>query len=63
MKSCFLCNKNLTLDEIGLHKKLINKGSSEFMCIYCLGAHFNIKEDILTEKIEYFKKTKCTLFV
>lgn len=52
----------LTDDEIGLHKKLCNRGATEFMCIDCLAKHFEVAPELLHEKIEQFKKMGCTLF-
>lgn len=30
---CMKCGRQLTYDEVALHRKLINRGSEEFMCI------------------------------
>lgn len=62
MEKCLKCGKVLTHDEIGLHKKLCNRGATEFMCIKCLSEHFEVSEDLLKEKIQQFKKMGCTLF-
>ena len=59
---CMKCGRKLTYDEIGLHKKLINRGSTEFMCISCLGEKFGATEQDLRHMIDYFKKSGCTLF-
>lgn len=60
---CMKCGRQLTYDEVALHRKLINRGSTEFMCITCLGEYFKVNEDVLRERIAYFKKTGCTLFM
>lgn len=60
---CMKCGRQLTYDEVALHRKLINRGSTEFMCISCLSEYFKANEDMLRERIEYFKKTGCTLFM
>lgn len=60
---CMKCGRQLAYDEVALHRKLINRGSIEFMCITCLGEYFKVSEDVLREKIQYFKKTGCTLFM
>ena len=60
--NCMNCNRPLEHDEIALTRKLINRGATEFMCLTCLAARFNVSEDILEEKIEHFKKQGCTLF-
>lgn len=62
MDVCLKCKKNLSSDEIGLHKKLINRGASEFMCIDCLAQYFNVSREMLEEKISQFKNMGCTLF-
>ena len=52
MAQCITCGKTLTSDEIGLHKKLVNRGATEYMCITCLGKRFRCSEERLREKIE-----------
>lgn len=59
---CIKCQKELSNDEIGLHKKLVNRGAKEFMCMNCLGKYFKITPSQLEEKIMYFKNSGCTLF-
>lgn len=61
--TCKKCGKELTRDEIGLHKKLVNRGSTEFWCITCLGEYYQISEEALRKKIEIFKEQGCTLFL
>lgn len=60
---CMKCGRPLSYDEVALHRKLINRGSTEFMCITCLGEYFKVSEDTLRERIKYFKETGCTLFM
>lgn len=62
MADCMKCHKQLTLNEIGLHRKLVNRGSKEYLCITCLGGHFNIAEENLRQMIEQFKQAGCSLF-
>lgn len=62
MSECIKCGKKLTFDEIGLHKKMVNRGATEYMCITCISQHFKISEENLRDKIEYFRRTGCTLF-
>ena len=59
---CMVCKRKLERDEIALHKKLVNRGAPEFMCIACLGKHFDVSEERLREKIQHFKDSGCTLF-
>lgn len=63
MANCIQCHRALTSDEIGLHKKMINRASTEFMCITCLAAFFHCEEALLQKKIEQFRSQGCMLFV
>ncbi len=63
MSKCKVCGKELSNDEIGLSKKLINRGATEFSCINCLADFFNCDVPLLEKKIEQFKKQGCALFV
>ena len=63
MTRCMHCGKELSFNDIGAHKKFINRGSYEFMCISCLSAELKVPEGLIYEKIEHFKKQCCTLFV
>lgn len=62
MANCTECNKELTCDEIGLHKKLMGRAEEEFMCISCLARFFKCEEELLYRKIEHFRNLGCTLF-
>lgn len=59
---CFKCNKDITSDEAALTKKLINRGTEKYFCLECLSEHFKVRKEALEEKIEYLKKSGCTLF-
>ncbi len=61
-ESCVRCKAALSRDEIGLHKKLVNRGSTEYLCIKCLSADFKIPEEKLRELIEHYRRMGCTLF-
>lgn len=63
MAECKNCRRTLTSDEIGLTKKLINRGAAEFYCIDCLADMFNCDTALLNKKIEQFRAMDCTLFV
>ena len=53
MANCTECNKELTCDEIGLHKKLMGRAEEEFMCISCLARFFKCEEELMYRKIEH----------
>lgn len=60
---CLQCAGQLSATDIGAHRKFVNRGAREFMCLPCLAAYFGVREDCLREKIEEFKKAGCTLFL
>ena len=57
------CSAPLTRDEIGLTKKLINRGCTDFLCLHCLAAHFQVTAEDLRRKAAEFREMGCTLFV
>ena len=59
---CICCGVFLTKDDIGLTRKMINRGATEFFCIPCLADHFQLPENVLRNKIREFKAMGCTLF-
>jgi hypothetical protein len=59
---CKNCGKPLTNDEIGLHKKLVNRGATEFLCMECLCAYFDISVSSAKDMIEKFRLSGCSLF-
>lgn len=61
-QKCLKCGKMLSFNEIGLYRKMVNRGATEFLCISCLAEHFKISEEALQAKIEFFRKSGCTLF-
>ena len=63
MSTCVHCARELTGDEIALTKKLINRGSTSFLCLTCLSKEFCVSEDLLREKIVQFRTMGCTLFL
>ncbi len=63
MAKCYVCGKeNLSKNEIGLVKKMIDKKSTMFYCLPCLAEYFEVTEEELIAKIEEFKEEGCTLF-
>lgn len=62
-RQCYVCGKeNLSKDEIGLTKKLINKKAASFYCIDCLAEYLEVTTEELLDKLEEFKEEGCTLF-
>ena len=61
-KGCYVCGKELSKDEIGLTKKLIDKKTNKFYCLTCLAEYLEVTEEELLAKIEEFKEEGCTLF-
>ncbi len=59
---CIKCSCTLKNIDVGLHKKMINRGSTEFMCIDCLSKYIGVSKEELLRKAEYFKKMGCVLF-
>ena len=62
MPECRLCRAPLTRDEIGLTKKLVNRGCTECLCYACLAEHFDVTVEELRRKVEEFREMGCTLF-
>ena len=62
MSNCKKCGKELRGNDIGLTKKLINRGSTDFLCIDCIAEKFDCTKELLEEKIRQFKESGCTLF-
>ena len=61
-KFCIRCGAALSSDEIALHKKLYNRAAESFLCIRFSSAYLEVTQEMLTAKIEEFKKMGCTLF-
>ena len=60
---CSFCDKeNLSKDEVGLTKKLIDKNTTKFYCIDCLAEYLGVTTDELRDKVEEFKDEGCSLF-
>ena len=62
MSNCKKCGKELTRNDIWRTHKIINRGSTEFLCIDCIAEKFDCTKELLEEKIKQFKAAGCTLF-
>lgn len=56
------CGRVLTNDEIGIYKRMVDRGASAFLCKTCFAAHFRCTEEQIDQKIEHFRRMGCTLF-
>ncbi len=63
MARCIGCGRPLDADDIGAHRKFVDKMAEEFLCIPCIAAEMKCTEDFLIEKIEFLRKKGCKLFV
>ena len=59
---CFQCEKPLKRDEIGLYRKLVNRGAQVFLCKSCIAAHFKMSEADCDSLIAHFKEAGCSMF-
>lgn len=59
---CIKCGASLTWDDVGAHKKLINRGAEEFYCIPCLADYLGVTTETVRNKIEEFRAAGCMLF-
>lgn len=59
---CKACGRPVTADEQAMTKKLINRGTKEYMCIPCLARHFDVTCDDIYDRMAYFKEMGCMLF-
>ena len=62
MTNCMNCNRPLTADEVAVHRKLVSRESTRFMCKTCLAAYFDVTEEKIDQKIIQFKRQSCLLF-
>lgn len=60
--TCARCGRELVPDEVGLSRKLINRGTQVFFCLTCLAEDFRLPEAELRDMIERFRAAGCMLF-
>lgn len=63
MNTCMRCGKELTYNEIGAHKKFLNRADTRFLCRECLAEKLDVPAEEIDRKIEQFRQQGCTLFV
>lgn len=63
MPDCKQCEKKLAGDEVGLCQKLIGRMTTNFLCMDCLAAYFEVERADLEEKVRQYKELGCALFV
>ena len=61
-EACLQCSQPVSLDEIGLTKKLINRGTTQYLCFACMAKRFDVTVEDLIRKVEEFREMGCTLF-
>lgn len=61
--NCTACGAAVSGDEIGLYRKLVNRGACDYLCKACLAKRFDCEVALLDEKIAQFKRMGCSLFV
>ncbi len=60
---CCVCGRSpLSVDEIGLTKKLVDKQATDFYCLSCLAELLEATVAELSAKAEEFKAQGCPLF-
>lgn len=62
MSRCRKCDKPLSGDEIGLHKKLWDKRDTTYLCLTCLAERLHCEPSLLQKKIRQFREQGCVLF-
>jgi len=62
-KVCYVCGKvNLSKNEIGLAKKLLERNTKHFYCLDCLAEYLEVDTEFLLERVDEFKTQGCILF-
>jgi len=60
---CLKCGRELTKDDIGIYRKMINRGATRYFCITCLAKELNMTEEELKSKVDQFRDQGCVLFL
>ena len=60
---CHRCGRaNLSRDEVGLNRKVVNRAVERFLCLSCLAAEFGESEEALLDFADRLRAQGCTLF-
>ena len=59
---CVRCGSPVSQDEAALTRKMINRGTTDYLCLSCLAGHFLVSREVLLKKIQEFREMGCTLF-
>lgn len=61
--NCISCGKKeLSKNEVGINKKLIDESVVNYYCIDCLAEYLGVSVQDIIDKIEEFKDEGCKLF-
>ena len=63
MANCRNCQKELSRDEVGIYKRLVDRSASDgdCLCKECLARGLGVTAEVIDEKIAHFKEIGCTL--
>ena len=59
---CKVCGAEVSADGVGLNRKIINRGVTEYMCVRCLAAYFHTTEESLLGFADRMRASGCVLF-
>lgn len=60
--TCMKCDRELSQNDIGAHKRLVNRAATAYMCRYCLAEYFGCSVARIEAQIQRFRAAGCTLF-
>lgn len=60
--NCYSCGAHLDAYDIGCHKKLINRGATEYLCRDCLAERLGWTRGEIDALIPRFQAQGCMLF-
>ena len=59
---CVKCGGPVTAEEIAVTQRLINRGTTDYYCVPCLAAYFDVRPEAIRGRIAYYRAMGCTLF-